>query len=97
MSKITFGRYSPKNTFVHRMDPRNKILVLILLMVAIFLQFSHWSTTLILSGILLIAINIFMIVARINFIQLFRSLATMWFLIIILMVHFWSYIASLGN
>lgn len=88
MSKITFGRYSPKNTFVHRMDPRNKILVLILLMVAIFLQFSHWSTTLILSGILLIAINIFMIVARINFIQLFRSLATMWFLIIILMVAY---------
>ena len=88
MSKITFGRYSPKNTFVHRLDPRNKILILILLMVAIFLQFSNWSTTLILSGVLLILINIFMIIARINFIQLFRSLATMWLLIIILMAAY---------
>ena len=88
MSKITFGRYSPKNTFVHRMDPRNKILILILLMVAIFLQFTHWSTTLVLSGVLLLVIIIFMIISRINFIELFRSMATMWFLIIILMAAY---------
>ena len=88
MSKITFGRYSPKNTFIHRMDPRNKILILILLMVAIFLQFTHWSTTLVLSGVLLLVIIIFMIISRINFIELFRSMATMWFLIIILMAAY---------
>ena len=88
MSKITFGRYSPKNTFIHRMDPRNKILILILLMVAIFLQFTHWSTTLVLSGVLLLVIIIFMIISRINFIELFRSMATMWFLILILMVAY---------
>lgn len=88
MSKITFGRYSPKNTFIHRMDPRNKILILILLMVAIFLQFAHWSTTLVLSGVLLLVIIIFMIISRINFIELFRSMATMWFLIIILMAAY---------
>ena len=88
MSKITFGRYSPKNAFIHRMDPRNKILILILLMVAIFLQFTHWSTTLVLSGVLLLVIIIFMIISRINFIELFRSMATMWFLIIILMAAY---------
>lgn len=88
MSKITFGRYSPKNTFIHRMDPRNKILILILLMVAIFLQFTHWSTTLVLSGVLLLVIIIFMIISRINFIELFRSMATMWFLIVILMAAY---------
>ncbi len=88
MSKITFGRYSPRNTFVHRMDPRNKILILILLMVAIFLQFTYWSTTLILSGVILLAIIIFMIISRINFIELFRSMATMWLLIIILMAAY---------
>ena len=88
MSKITFGRYSPKNTFIHRMDPRNKILILILLMAAIFLQFTNWSTTLVLSGVLLLVIIIFMIISRINFIELFRSMATMWFLIIILMAAY---------
>ena len=48
MNKLTFGRYSPKNTFIHKMDPRNKI------------------------------------VARINFIDLFKSMATMWILIVVL-------------
>ena len=88
MSKITFGRYSPKNTFVHRMDPRNKIFLLILLMVAIFLQFANWSTTLVLSGVLLLFVIIFLIISRVSFFELFRSLATMWILIIILMAAY---------
>ena len=87
-SNITFGRYSPKDTFIHRLDPRNKIMLLILLMVAIFLQFSNWSTTLILSGVLLVFIIVFMIISRISFIDLFRSLATMWLLIIILLAAY---------
>lgn len=87
-NKITFGRYSPKNTFIHRLDPRNKILLLILLMVAIFLQFSNWSTTLVLSGVLLVFILILMIISRISFIDLFKSLATMWLLIIVLMAAY---------
>lgn len=87
-SSITFGRYSPKDTFIHRLDPRNKILLLILLMVAIFLRFSNWSTTLVLSGVLLVFIVVFMIIARISFIDLFSSLATMWLLIIVLMAAY---------
>ena len=84
MNKLTFGRYSPKNTFIHKMDPRNKIFLLILLMVSIFLQFTYWSTTLVLSGVVLLSIITFMIVARINFIDLFKSMATMWILIVVL-------------
>ena len=85
MSKITFGRYSPKNTFIHKLDPRFKILALILLMVAIFLQFTSWSSTLVLSGVMLVIIVTLMILAKVSFLQLFRSLATMWILIIILL------------
>lgn len=85
MSKITFGRYSPKNTPIHHLDPRFKIFGLILLMVAIFLQFDIWSTTLILSGVMLLSIILIMIIAKVSFIQLFRSLATMWILIIVLL------------
>ena len=58
MASITFGRYTPYNTFVHRLDPRNKILILILLMVSIFLQFQVWSTTLLLSAVMLILLII---------------------------------------
>ena len=87
-SSITFGRYSPKDTFIHRLDPRNKILLLILLMVAIFLRFANWSTTLVLSGVLLVFIVVFMIIARISFIDLFSSLATMWLLIVVLMAAY---------
>ena len=86
MSKITFGRYSPKNAFIHRLDPRFKIFGLILLMVAIFLQFSSWSTTLILSGVMLLIIITIMIIARVSFLQLFHSLATMWILVVILLL-----------
>ena len=86
MNNITFGRYSPFNTFTHRLDPRNKLFILILLMVAIFLQFQVWSTTLLLSfGFLLVLLAI-MILSRVNFLELFKSLKSMWFLIVFLLI-----------
>ena len=85
MSNITFGRYTPRNTFTHHLDARNKILLLILMMVTIFLQFSLWSTTLVVSGVLLIIIIIMMLISRVSILDLFKSLVTMWFLIIMLL------------
>ena len=86
MNNLTFGRYSPFDTFVHKLDPRNKILILILLMVSIFLQFHVWSTTLLLSGIMLLIILGIMLLARVSFIDLFKSLKSMWFLVIFLLI-----------
>ncbi|WP_297238491.1 energy-coupling factor transporter transmembrane protein EcfT [uncultured Faecalicoccus sp.] len=37
MNNIALGRYMPLNSSVHRMDPRAKILILLLLMIAIFI------------------------------------------------------------
>lgn len=34
--RLTFGRYIPLNSVVHRMDPRFKLAMIILLIVAIF-------------------------------------------------------------
>ena len=85
MSNITFGRYTPRNTFTHHLDARNKILLLILMMVTIFLQFSLWSTTLVVSGVLLVLIIIMMLISRVSILDLFKSLVTMWFLIIMLL------------
>ena len=80
MSSMTFGRYSFRDTFVHRLDARNKILLMILCMVGIFFQFKMWSTALFLSGLYFIALIILMII-----LSLFKSLSGMWLFIIILM------------
>ena len=85
MNNVTFGRYSPLGTFTHKVDPRNKVLILILLMVSVFLQFHVWSTTLLISGALLILFVAVMILSRVSFIELFKSLKSMWFLVIMLL------------
>ena len=85
MNSVTFGRYNPQNAFTHKVDPRNKIIIVILLMVSIFLQFHVWSTTLLLSAALLIIFIIIMLISRVSFIQLFKSLASMWMLVLMLL------------
>ena len=85
MSSMTLGRYSFRDTFVHRLDARNKIFLMILCMVAIFFQFKMWSTALFLSGLYFVALIIIMIISKVNILQLFKSLAGMWLFIIILM------------
>ena len=85
MSSMTFGRYSFRDTFVHHLDARNKIFLMILCMVAIFFQFKMWSTALFLSGLYFVALIILMIISKVNILQLFKSLAGMWLFIIILM------------
>ena len=86
MSQITFGRFSPFNTFIHKLDSRNKILLLILLFVTIFLKVSVWSTALIISGIILLILVGLFAIAKISFIDLFKSLKAMWLLIVFLLI-----------
>ena len=85
MASTTFGRYPFRDTFVHRLDARNKILLMILCMVAIFFQFHMWSTALLLSGIYFLALIILMIISKVSFFDLFKSLGGMWFFILVLM------------
>ena len=54
MNSIALGRYTPYSTFTHRLDPRNKLFLVIALMVVIFFQFKVMSTTLLFSGIYLL-------------------------------------------
>ena len=86
MNNLSFGRYTPYKTFIHLLDPRNKILLLILLVVAIFLRFSLYSTTLIVSGLLFIFLLIVMLISKVKIRSLLKGLLGMWFLIIFLLV-----------
>ena len=85
MASMTFGRYTFRDTYVHRLDARNKIFLMILFMVGIFFQFYMWSTSLILSGIYFIVLLILMLISKVSFLSLFKSLSGMWFFIIFLM------------
>ena len=85
MASMTFGRYTFRETYVHHLDARNKIFLMILFMVGIFFQFHMWSTSLILSGIYFIILLVIMIISRVSFLSLFKSLGGMWMFIIILM------------
>ena len=85
MASVTFGRYTFRDTYVHRLDARNKILLMILFMVGIFFQFHLWSTSLLLSGVYFVVLIIIMLISRVNFFSLFKSLSGMWLFIIILM------------
>ena len=85
MSSVTFGRYTFRETYVHHLDARNKILLMILCMVGIFFQFTMWSTSLILSGLYFLLLILLMIISRVNILSLFKSLSGMWFFIIFLM------------
>lgn len=86
MNNITLGRYTPYNTFIHRMDPRNKIFCLIALMVAVFISYSTWEITFIVGGILALFVIALLIISHISFRQLFGSLKAMWFIIIFLLI-----------
>lgn len=88
MTNLTFGRFTPYQTIVHKADPRNKLLMMILLLVCVFLGVNSWSSTLILSGLLFIILIIFFLVSKVSFTDLFRSLKAMWLLIIFLLIIF---------
>ena len=86
MDNIVFGRYCARNTPIHKLDPRIKIFILVLLTVGIFFQFQSKITSLMMSLIYLGFLIVLMIIARVNFFDLFKSLSLMWFLAIFLII-----------
>lgn len=52
LTDITLGQYYPGNSFLHRMDPRAKILCTMIFIVAIFLAQGLWSYLLVTAFIL---------------------------------------------
>lgn len=86
MNNLTFGRYAPFDTCVHRLDPRTKIMMMILLLVSVFLKVNSWSSTLITSAILLLFLIVVLLISRVSFISLFKSLGAMWLLVFLLVI-----------
>ena len=86
MNNIVFGRYVNANSFIHKMDARTKIFLLILFSVGIFLQFSNNITNVLISCCYLGGVFILMLITRINILNLFKSLSMMWFMMLFLLI-----------
>ena len=86
MSASVLGRYVGHNSFIHRLDPRNKIFCLIVLMVAIFISFPTWQMTFIVGGALGVFIIALLLIARVRIVDVFKSLRVLWFLVLLLMI-----------
>ncbi|MFA5443134.1 MAG: energy-coupling factor transporter transmembrane component T [Bacilli bacterium] len=86
MKGLTLGRYAPFNSFVHRLDPRSKLFILVLMMVAVFYSYQSQVMTFVMGGILFLIIFVILLVSRISLRQLFSSLKALWIMIIILLL-----------
>ncbi|NMV82784.1 MAG: energy-coupling factor transporter transmembrane protein EcfT [Erysipelotrichia bacterium] len=86
MKGMTLGRYAPFNTVIHRMDPRSKLLMLVLMMVAVFYGYQSQVMTFVMGGIIFILILTILLISRISLKQLFSSLKALWIMIIILFI-----------
>ena len=72
LKDITLGQYFPGNTIVHRLDPRTKILVLILYIVALFLA-SGWVG----YGVMIVVTAVCMLLSHIKPANIFKGLKPM--------------------
>ena len=93
---MTLGKYINNDTLIHRLDPRNKFIMLFVLMVVIFLinpsaegyEIYGWFG----YTFLLIAFIALYKSAKLKFSMIFKSLKPMWFMMIfLLIVNFFVY------
>ncbi len=76
LKDITLGQYFPGNTLAHRLDPRTKLLVTVLYIIALFSAHSLWSYALL---VLVLAISVR--VSRVGIKALLRGLKPVLFII----------------
>ena len=86
MNNITLGKYVPYDSLIHKLDPRSKLLSMVILMVCIFFKFSSVAMNFFVYALLFIFIYIVMRIAHINLSMLFKQLKAMWMMIIILLI-----------
>lgn len=83
-----FGKLTPFNTIIHRLDPRVKIISLIALMVMCFLPYGNYANKFIILGGLFLIIIFIMILGKVSFWSFLKSLRHMWFMMIFLVIIF---------
>ena len=77
LKDITLGQFFPGDTVVHRLDPRTKILLLVVYIVALFQAVSWWS-----YGLLIAVTAAAMLLGRISPKNIFKGLRPMLLIIV---------------
>lgn len=87
LNNITIGQYFPGNSMIHRMDPRVKILLVLLYLVEVFV-FSSAAAYTVLTGAALVWIFISGVPAS----MMIRSLKPLWWIILFtFVIHMFSH------
>lgn len=81
MNNIALGRYIPMNSIIHRIDPRIKIISLILLMVSIFIPAGYYGYILI--GVIVLGTTL---LAKLKISFLWKAMKPMLFMLVFLLV-----------
>ena len=81
MNNITLGRYIPYDTIIHRLDPRTKIVAMILLLVCVFLPIGYIG-----FATLLVLVFALLKVAKIKISSVYKSLKPMWFMMVFILI-----------
>ena len=77
MDSMILGRYIPGDSIVHRLDPRSKLLAMILLILIVF-----WANNPLTNLILFIATGIFIALSGVSLSFFIQGLKSMFFLIV---------------
>ena len=81
MNNITLGRYIPYNTIIHKLDPRTKIVAMILLLVCVFLPIGYIG-----FAALLVLVFTLLKVAKVRISSIYKSLKPMWFMMVFILI-----------
>lgn len=81
MNNIALGRYIPMDSYVHKMDPRSKILILLLIIIAIFIPAGALGYVLI-GAFLILAL----ILSKLKVSYVLKTMKPMMFMMIFLMI-----------
>lgn len=77
LNDVTFGQYYPAKSFVHNMDPRAKLLLVIAYIVSIFIANNFFGLILVTLGLVF-----FILLSRVPFGRVLRSIKMILFLVI---------------
>ncbi len=87
---MTLGKYVNANTFLHRLDPRNKFILLFVFMVLIFLINPSRNNFMVFGWMSYLLITVFLIVlykiAKLKLSLIFKSLKPMWMMMFFLLI-----------
>lgn len=87
LNNIAIGQYFPGNSLIHRLDPRVKILLVLLYLIEVFV-FSSAAAYTVLTGVAFAAIGISGVPAR----MMLRSLKPLWWIILFtFLIHLFSH------